>query len=194
MGSTLWGGNMKTTSLIWFFSQIFLINTSSAHILRNEGEVTCDPSENPSSCPTNRRCEDNYGDGEYTCVRDSRFYTTHTLGHCVLGLKALVYDMEKELKDLEMKQEQDFNWLNDTIVDLLEIPSTTTTTTTTTLKPNGPYILVGTGTDGSVGGVDWTRVVDMSTQTRCDNFPPYPLKVRWAEGALVDNQPVICGG
>ena len=47
--------------------------------------VVCDPAEDPSSCPTNRRCEDSDGDGEYNCVCDKRFYTTHTLGHCVLG-------------------------------------------------------------------------------------------------------------
>ena len=47
--------------------------------------VVCDPAEDPSSCPTNRRCEDEDGDGEYNCVCDKRFYTTHTLGHCVLG-------------------------------------------------------------------------------------------------------------
>ena len=49
-------------------------------------EVVCNPADNPSSCAHNRRCEDNDGDGEYTCVCDKRFYTTHlTSGHCVLG-------------------------------------------------------------------------------------------------------------
>ena len=52
---------------------------------QNLEAVVCDPAEDPSSCPTNRRCEDSDGDGEYNCVCDNRFYTTHTLGHCVLG-------------------------------------------------------------------------------------------------------------
>jgi len=114
-------------------SQIFLLFllsafASAANILRNEEAVVCDPAEDPSSCPTNRRCEDEDGDGEYNCVCDKRFYTTHTLGHCVLGFKELVFDMEKELAALEMKQEHDVDWLNETLVDLLEIPTTTTTT------------------------------------------------------------------
>merc|ERR1719189_3057237 len=130
---------MGRSSLLSISLPILLASTVAANILRTEvhlEEIVCDPADNPSSCAHNRRCEDPDGNGEYTCICDKRFYTTHlSSGHCVLGLKALVYDMEKELEALEKKQDQDFNWINETIVDLLEIPTTTTTTTTTTTPP-----------------------------------------------------------
>merc|ERR1719189_3178537 len=111
---------MGRSSLLSISLPILLASTVAANILRTEvhpEEVVCDPADNPSSCAHNRRCEDIDGDGEYTCICDKRFYTTHLAsGHCVLGLKAPVYDMEKELMDLEMKQAQETNWLNDTLV------------------------------------------------------------------------------
>jgi len=131
-------------------------------------EVVCDPADNPSSCAHNRRCEDNDGDGEYTCICDKRFYTTHLAsGHCVLGLKALVYDMEKELKDLEMKQAQETNWLNDTLVELLELPTTTTTTTTTTTLPECPTGSNFMMYNGTCYAVEHGNRNYDDTQTRC---------------------------
>jgi len=192
---------METSLVVLLFVPILLANTLTASILRNganPGEVACDPAANPSDCPSNRRCEDMDGDGQSTCVCDSRFYKTNAAGNCVLGLKELIYEMEKEietlkanvsdnandiasneaqismnaanitaaddqvnmeamdemkdkldalnqslsgdldqammdLEELELKQQEDINWLNDTMNELLLIPTTTTTTTTTTV-------------------------------------------------------------
>jgi len=192
---------METSLVVLLFVPILLANTLTASILRNganPGEVACDPAANPSDCPSNRRCEDMDGDGQSTCVCDSRFYKTNAAGNCVLGLKELIYEMEKEietlkanvsdnandiasneaqismnaanitaaddqvnmeamdemkdkldalnqslsgdldqammdLEELELKQQEDINWLNDTMNELLLIPTTTATTTTTTV-------------------------------------------------------------
>jgi len=160
-------------------SQIFLLFllsafASAANILRNEEAVVCDPAEDPSSCPTNRRCEDEDGDGEYNCVCDKRFYTTHTLGHCVLGFKELVYDMEKELVVLEEKQEHDTNWLNETLIELLEMPTTTVTTTTTTKVPEAQLthsFCFSKCTDGitnAAPGADNSNPPDLGNSFVCD--------------------------
>merc|ERR1719225_259173 len=134
---------MDTSQIFLLFLPILLANPSATYILRNEeeqGEVACDPAANPSDCPHDRQCKDLDGDGQLTCVCDSRYYTTHTSGHCVLGLKELVYDMEKELGALELKQQHDNDWLNDTMNELLLIP--TTTATTTSPAPNGGGLLL----------------------------------------------------
>jgi len=184
-------------------SQIFLLFlllafASAANILRNEEAVVCDPAEDPSSCPTNRRCEDEDGDGEYNCVCDKRFYTTHTLGHCVLGFKELVFDMEKELAALEMKQEHDVDWLNETLVDLLEIPTTTTTTTTTTT----PGITISSGSILIVTGrkhpknYDTVQLYTFNNDNTYGNiqFQNFPMELHGSTGQLVDDIPVLCGG
>jgi len=182
---------METSLVVLLFVPILLANTLTASILRNganPGEVACDPAANPSDCPSNRRCEDMDGDGQSTCVCDSRFYKTNAAGNCVLGLKELIYEMEKEietlkanvsdnandiasneaqismnaanitaaddqvnmeamdemkdkldalnqslsgdldqammdLEELELKQQEDINWLNDTMNELLMLPS-----------------------------------------------------------------------
>jgi len=181
---------METSLIVLLFAPILLANTLTASILRNGGEVACDPAANPSDCPSNRRCEDIDGDGQSTCVCDSRFYKTNAAGNCVLGLKELIYEMEKEietlkanvsdnandiasneaqismnaanitaaddqvnmeamdemkdkldalnqslsgdldqammdLEELELKQQEDINWLNDTMNELLMLPTTT---------------------------------------------------------------------
>jgi len=184
---------METSLVVLLFVPILLANTLTASILRNganPGEVACDPAANPSDCPSNRRCEDMDGDGQSTCVCDSRFYKTNAAGNCVLGLKELIYEMEKEietlkanvsdnandiasneaqismnaanitaaddqvnmeamdemkdkldalnqslsgdldqammdLEELELKQQEDINWLNDTMNELLMLPTTT---------------------------------------------------------------------
>jgi len=95
---------METSLVVLLFVPILLANTLTASILRNganPGEVACDPAANPSDCPSNRRCEDMDGDGQSTCVCDSRFYKTNAAGNCVLGLKELIYEMEKEIETLK---------------------------------------------------------------------------------------------
>ena len=47
--------------------------------------MACDPSANPSDCPSNRVCQDIDGDDNTNCVCDPRFYLTDSNGHCVLG-------------------------------------------------------------------------------------------------------------
>jgi len=182
-------------------SQIFLLFlllafASAANILRNEEAVVCDPAEDPSSCPTNRRCEDEDGDGEYNCVCDKRFYTTHTLGHCVLGFKELVYDMEKELEVLEEKQEHDTKWLNETLNDLLLIPPTTTTTTTTEFSGlTGRYFLITGGkADNLHGSTKVTDVADFNNPTYgCQKIADFPVASTWMpQGGWVDDKLIIC--
>jgi len=190
---------METSKIFLLFLPILLANPSATYILRNEeeqGEVACDPAANPSDCPHDRQCKDLDGDGQSTCVCDSRYYTTHTSGHCVLGLKELVYDMEKELGALELKQQHDNDWLNDTMNELLLIP--TTTTTTTTPAPNGGGLLLVVSGHWTVGGLkDNSQVVDIITGTKC-SLPPsgvsYPFRVSDGTGTTIDGIPLICGG
>jgi len=184
-------------------SQIFLLFlllafASAANILRNEEAVVCDPAEDPSSCPTNRRCEDEDGDGEYNCVCDKRFYTTHTLGHCVLGFKELVYDMEKELAVLEEKQEHDNNWLNETLSELLEMPTTTVTTTTTVFWGRSSFFILVNGqkegqpNDGSFPAT--AEVADFGNPTHtCQKLADFPQTGDWfPRGGWVDGVLIIC--
>jgi len=159
--------------------------------LRNEEAVVCDPAEDPSSCPTNRRCEDEDGDGEYNCVCDKRFYTTHTLGHCVLGFKELVYDMEKELAVLEEKQEHDNNWLNETLSELLEMPTTTTTTTTTVYsgQRRNTFVLISGKQSPKTDVADFANPT-YSCQHQIADFPNYD---EWqAGGGWVDGVLIAC--
>jgi len=186
---------MGRSPLLLIFIPILLASKSSANILRTEvhpDEIVCDPAENPSSCAHNRQCEDNDGDGEYTCVCDKRFYTTHlTSGHCILGLKELVYDMEKELAVLEQKQEQDVDWLNETLVDLLELP-----TTTTPPPPPPPLDVL------LLSGYQWPNIyLTLNKSIHCyvdQNSIGPPSKADNAamlNGALMDFEtPITCGG
>ena len=66
-------------------------------VFPNLGEVACDPAANPSDCPYDRQCKDLDGDGQSTCVCDSRYYTTHTNGHCVLGISYLVCFRQRKI-------------------------------------------------------------------------------------------------
>ena len=69
---------MVTSLFSLLFIPFFLACTTAT-------TMSCDPSENPSSCPYNRRCQDNDEDGQYNCVCDNRFYTTNAEGNCVMG-------------------------------------------------------------------------------------------------------------
>ena len=73
-------------------------------VFPNLGEVACDPAANPSDCPHDRQCKDMDGDGQATCVCDSRYYTTHTNGHCVLGITLL---LSKKLSNINSWSETD---------------------------------------------------------------------------------------
>ena len=55
-------------------------------------------------------------------------------------------------------------------------------------------LIVG-GYDSDLNDHSDAQIVDLSNQTRsCNNFPDYPIAMRYATGAIVSGQPIVCGG
>ena len=66
------------------------------------------------------------------------------------------------------------------------------TTTTSSPAPTNSVLFAGLGWDGA--RIDQTETWDFNSGSKCGNVPPFPAPTSGAQGAIIDDQVVICGG
>ena len=60
---------------------------------------------------------------------------------------------------------------------------------------SGSINMIIGGTDSNDDYNSDAQIVNLSNETRtCNNFPDYPIAMSYATGAIVQGQPIVCGG